>query len=149
MLAGYALTDLEGNSVSVKDLRGEIVVVNFWATWCKPCKKEMPLLDGLHRRMRENGGRVLAVSIDVDPRRAAEFAEENALTLPVFVDGPDGLARMLDLDFLPYTIVVDPDGRTVYSGAGGPGETWDRVEGLVNGLLAQNGKQREGTVKAQ
>lgn len=114
-IAGHALTRLDGVSVAVQEMRGEVVVVNFWATWCKPCQDELPVLDALNRRLSERGGRVLAVSIDRDRDKVERFVAERELGLPVFHDGPSGLVEQLDLDYFPFTVVFDRAGRAVYS----------------------------------
>jgi thiol-disulfide isomerase/thioredoxin len=135
VVAARQLRGLDGKMLSVRSLRGEVVVVNFWATWCKPCKREMPLLDALNTRM-QGAGRVIAVSIDRDRKRVARFVEENGLGLPVYVDGPDGLASTLDLEFLPYTLVLDADGEVAFAGPVRPGEPWREFTALVDRLTA-------------
>jgi thiol-disulfide isomerase/thioredoxin len=135
-LLEYQLSDVEGKSQSVGQWKGEVLVVNFWATWCKPCKKEMPLLDDLHTRMIEQSGRVVAISVDRDADRVHQFVEENDLSMPVFVDGPEGLIQKLDLAYLPYTFVVDTSGKVVFAGNAAEGKAWAEMTGLVDRLLA-------------
>lgn len=94
---------------------GEVVVVNFWATWCRPCLKELPALQRLHEEIRPRGGRVLAVSIDADRRNVERFARNHALVLPVAHDGPSGLARLLDLKAVPLTLVLDRSGAVAWA----------------------------------
>lgn len=132
---GTIARTLLGHS-QVGQWKGEVLVVNFWATWCNPCKKEIPLLDDLHRRMIEQSGRVIAISVDRDAGRVARFLEENDLSLPVFVDGPEGLIKALDLDYLPYTFVLDTSGRIVFQGNAAKSEKWAEMTGVVNRLLA-------------
>lgn len=133
--AAEHVLDTADGPVRLADLDGEVVVVNFWATWCKPCVKEMPLLEALHARLQERGGRVLAVSVDRDPEAVARYIEREGLRLPVAVDGPDGLARMLDLPALPYTIVLDRSGRVGFAGPGGEGEPWTHMETALRTVL--------------
>jgi len=80
---------------------------------------------------------VIAVSVDRKPERVSDFVTELGISLPVCVDGPEGLAEKLDLEYLPYTFVLDGAGRIVHEGAGGEGENWAVVVETVEGLLAQ------------
>jgi peroxiredoxin len=134
-LAAHELVGTDGRTFRLADYRGEIVVVNFWATWCQPCRKELPLLDGLHTRLREHEGRVVAISVDRDAERATRFLEDHGLQLPAVVDGPEGLARSVDLAYLPYTIVLDRSGTVVYRGPSAGAEEWQRLGTVVEGLL--------------
>jgi peroxiredoxin len=118
-IARHALRDLDGRSITVASLRGEVVVLAFWASWCAPCRRELPELDHLHAQLAPRGGRVLAVSIDQDVENARRFARRLRLALPVVHDGPDGLARTLDLAAIPFTVVLDRDGAVAHVAAGG------------------------------
>jgi thiol-disulfide isomerase/thioredoxin len=117
-LAAHALKRLDGSGYRLADLRGEVVVVNFWATWCAPCRRELPALASLHEQLKSRGGRVVAVSIDVEPDRVRRYLRAERLSLDVAHDGPDGLARELDLRAVPLTVVLDRDGRIAFTSRG-------------------------------
>jgi thiol-disulfide isomerase/thioredoxin len=95
------------------------VVLNFWASWCPPCRRELPHLDALQASLQGRGARVVAISIDEEARNVQRFARAQRLTLPLYHDGPDHLARRLDLPHVPFTIVLDRRGEValVTSGA--------------------------------
>jgi thiol-disulfide isomerase/thioredoxin len=112
-LSTHKLTALDGTSTSLDKYRGEYVVVNFWASWCAPCRKELPLLDQWNAAWAKRGARVVAISIDTDAKKAKAFVDEMNLKLPVLHDGPDGLARTLDIPSVPYTLLLDRDGNVV------------------------------------
>ena len=112
-LARHELRTAAGETMMLNSLRGEVVVVNFWASWCKPCKKELRLLDEWAADLSRQGVRVAAVSIDRDPRKAEKFVDAAGLSLPIYFDGPDGLASTLDLPSLPCTVLVDGSGNVV------------------------------------
>ena len=137
VLADHALRGLDGGkTITLTTLRGEVVVVNFWASWCAPCRKELPALDALHREIAKSHGRVLAVSIDLDPANVRRFVQRLRLTMPVYHDGPDGLAHELDLRALPFTVVLDRDGAVAYAGGGADAAALDRVTSLTRRLVA-------------
>jgi thiol-disulfide isomerase/thioredoxin len=106
---------LDGGATTLGTRGGEVVVLNFWATWCRPCLKELPALQRLHEEIRPRGGRVLAVSIDADRRNVERFARKHALAIPVAHDGPSGLAQSLDLKAVPLTLVVDRTGTVAWA----------------------------------
>jgi peroxiredoxin len=142
-LAGRTLTAVDGTKLDTATLKGEIVVVNFWATWCKPCRKEMPRLAALDRELSRRGGRVVAVSIDEDPGNVRRFAKSLGVAMPLYCDGPKGLVRALDLDRIPSTFVLDRDGTIVHRMEGSTDADLDRLEAvtrrLVGGALSAGG----------
>jgi thiol-disulfide isomerase/thioredoxin len=115
ILRHRALHTLDGRDVSLATLSGEVVVLNFWASWCAPCRNELPRLDALNAEISKQGGRVIAVSIDIERRNVERFARRLALRLPVVHDGPDGLARELDLRHVPFTVVLDRNGEVAFT----------------------------------
>jgi len=117
-LATHPLRTLDGKPVAKELLAGEVVVVSFWATWCKPCRKEMPRLEKLYREIAPTGGSVLAIALDLDIENVRRFVKANGLTLPVCHDGPDGLAQSIALDAVPLTVVLDRQGEIAYAAAG-------------------------------
>ncbi|MBK7369702.1 MAG: TlpA family protein disulfide reductase [Candidatus Eisenbacteria bacterium] len=109
----HVLAAADGRSFRIADLKG-VTVVNFWASWCAPCRRELPRLAALDRELRSSGGRVVAISIDEDRRNAERFLRANAPSLGVAFDGPEALARSLDLRNVPCTIVLDRSGAIAY-----------------------------------
>jgi cytochrome c biogenesis protein CcmG, thiol:disulfide interchange protein DsbE len=104
--------DLDGRKVDLKALRGEVVLLNVWATWCFPCRREMPALEGLHREWSGNGLRVVAVSIDAASaeRDIQEFVAEYGLTFDIVHDAAQDVTRAFRTIGVPETFLIDPDG---------------------------------------
>jgi thiol-disulfide isomerase/thioredoxin len=135
-LASHVLKTTRGVRLPLASLRGEVVIVNFWASWCRPCRRELPALNALHASLAGRGARVLAVSIDEDPRNVERFVKANDLTLPVYHDGPDGLARSLNLTHIPCTLVLDRRGEVAWSMSGSDQAALDALARKAESLLA-------------
>ncbi|MFE2291994.1 TlpA family protein disulfide reductase [Streptomyces sp. NPDC059452] len=139
-----AMPEMSGERVdgdgrfSLKELRGKVVVVNAWASWCGPCRVEAPALSRVHEELEDKGLRVVGVNADVSVEAARSFEEDAALVYPSLHD-PQGrqLLRLpkgvVNTAGYPFTIVVDPEGRIAASriGAIGEGELKDLVTPLL------------------
>jgi cytochrome c biogenesis protein CcmG/thiol:disulfide interchange protein DsbE len=100
-----------GGNASLDDYRGQVVVLNFWASWCKPCKDESPLLERWHRRMAGRGGLVLGVDMLDITSRAEEFIDEYGLTYPMLKDKDGNGIETFGVVQYPETFVIDRQGR--------------------------------------
>jgi thiol-disulfide isomerase/thioredoxin len=132
----HSLRAFDGRSTSIESMRGEVVILSFWASWCRPCRKELHLLQDWNRNLGAPGTRLLAVSIDRDLRKAEKLVKEEALDLPFFHDGPDGLAKTLALPALPCTIVLDRSGNVVHVAEGAGRETFQELRRVVEQIAA-------------
>jgi len=115
---GAAFRDREGGEVTLADFEGEVVVLNFWATWCAPCVEEMPTLEALHTELRDAGVRVVAVSEDRGGMDAVgPFLEKrvDVPALPIYLDSDGELAGALNVRAMPTTFVLDAEGRVLGS----------------------------------
>ena len=107
---GFTLKDTTGKSWRLGGLKGSLVFVNFWATWCPPCLAEMPSMEGLHRELAGQPFHMLTILYSDDPGAAASFAGQNGYTFPILID-PDGeVAKAYGLTGVPETFIVDPEG---------------------------------------
>ena len=107
----FTLRSVGGANVRLAEQRGQVVMVNFWATWCTPCLQEMPHLNRLHDRYRASGFVLLGVNIDDDPRAAAALAAKLGLRFPVLLDTDKKVSRVYDMSAMPATLLIDRDGR--------------------------------------
>lgn len=127
----FRLERPDGTAFDSSALRGRVVVLNFWATWCAPCVEEMPSLEGLQRALGGERLSVVAVSVDDDPRELSDFVARQKLTLTVLRDpGTHAIARTYGVEGFPTTFVIGADGlvRGVYVG---PAE-WDTPGALAH-----------------
>lgn len=106
-----ALTTIDGRTIDETDLRGKVVVLSFWATWCLPCRVEMPALQKLHERHEDDGLVVLGLGTDTHDRAAVEtFLQERGITFPIAPAPPEIRAALGGIDRLPTTVIVDRQG---------------------------------------
>ena len=115
-----------GGDGSLADYRGKVVVLNFWASWCKPCKEESPLLERWHRRMSKQGGTVLGVDMLDLTSRAERFIDEYGLTYPMLKDRDGDGMELFGVIAYPETFVIDPQGRIAAAQRGPVDERWMR-----------------------
>lgn len=112
------ITMLDGGTVKLADYRGQTVLVNFWASWCPPCRAEMPVLDAYYQEHAADGLMLVAVNSGEPPATAGSFIAQSGFTFPVGVD-PDGdLSTAYQVTGLPVTLVIDPDGQIAYRHSG-------------------------------
>jgi len=110
----FTLRSLEGANLRLAEQRGRVVLVNFWATWCGPCKQEMPHLNRLYDKYRNAGFVLLGVNVDDDARQAAGLAQKLGVHFPVLFDADKSVSRLYDLQSMPATVLIDRDGRVRY-----------------------------------
>jgi peroxiredoxin len=133
----FTVSLLRGEPLKLSEQRGKPVMINFWATWCAPCREEMPAMERLYRRHHERGFVLLAVSVDTDAALVRPFLEQHKLTFPVTLDATMSLANAYGVRALPSSFLIDRDGNLAAL-ALGP-RAWDNrvAHALVEGMLAQ------------
>jgi len=112
------LTDLAGEAVRLQDYRGQVVLLNTWATWCPPCRAEMPDLQQYFERHQAEGFTILAVNIGESAEQVARFKTQAGLTFPVWLDPGEETLRALNTVSLPYSVVIDRAGEVQYAWSG-------------------------------
>jgi peroxiredoxin len=110
--ADFTLTELNGKTWTLKELRGKVVVVNFWATWCPPCRKEMPDLETLYKQFKDQGLVILAIS-DEDAGKVRPFVAEQKVTYPILLDPGRKVNELFQIEGIPKTFVYDRGGKLV------------------------------------
>ncbi len=132
-----ALTDLAGNTHRLSEYRGKGILLNFWATWCVPCRAEMPSMERVYHALSQKGLIVLAVSLDAgSPGPVDNFVKELALTFPVLLDSPATSSRSYRVFGLPTSFLIDRNGRLAGREVGArdwnSGEARKKLEALLN-----------------
>lgn len=117
----FALTTLDGKEGKLSDLRGKAVMINFWASWCEPCRTEMPAMQEAYEKYKDQGFEIVAVNIAETEVTANSFARQYGLTFPIWMDKDREVTRLYKIGPIPSSLFVDPNGKIVY-----------RYEGPVN-----------------
>ena len=112
------LTDLAGSTVSLADHKGDVILLNTWATWCPPCRREMPDLETFFRTHAEEGFVLLGVNVGEEMKTVVQFVDTFHLTFPIWLDPEESTLRSLNSFSLPYSIVIDRDGIVRYAWSG-------------------------------
>jgi peroxiredoxin len=110
--ADFTLTDLDGKAWNLKDLKGKVVLLNFWATWCPPCRKEMPDLEMLYRRFGAQGLIIIGID-DEETETVKPFIAQQGITYPVLLDPGRKVNTLFQIEGIPKTFVYDRDGKIV------------------------------------
>ena len=110
----FALKSASGENLRLSEHRGDVVMVNFWATWCGPCRQEMPLLEELHSRYERVGFSLLGVNIDDNSSKAMNMARELGVTFPVLFDSRKEVSKLYQVDAMPVTVLIDREGTVRY-----------------------------------
>ena len=107
----FTLKSVDGHIVRLAEQRGTVVLVNFWASWCGPCKQEMPQLNRLYDKYRAAGFTMLGINVDEDMHTATSAAARLSVHFPVLFDADKQVSRLYDLQSMPATVLIDRDGR--------------------------------------
>jgi peroxiredoxin len=110
----FSLPTVDGTGeLSLADLRGRVVLVNFWATWCKPCEDEMPAMERLYQRLAASGFELVAISVDEDPEAVRRFRDRFGLSFPILMDPERKVAAAYQTFRFPESVLLRPDGVVV------------------------------------
>jgi thiol-disulfide isomerase/thioredoxin len=133
----FELKDPAGQPLSLSELKGKVVFVNFWATWCLPCIEEMPAMEKLHQELQKEGLVILAVNFQEGPARVKEFLTEHNLTFMALLDRDGKVAERYLAWALPVSVIINKRGEIVARAMGS--KDWDSKESLqyFRQLLAQ------------
>ena len=132
----FSLQDLHGSLHRLLDYRGKLVIVNFWASWCSPCRKELPSMNRAWKQLQRDGVAMLAINVGEDQQAIQAFKKDFPIDFTVLLDGKGTTSRHWQVTGLPTTLVLDTQGRIVYRVLGS--REWDDRE-LIQRLRALSG----------
>ncbi len=135
---GFTLDRIEGGRASLADFTGKVVLLNFWATWCAPCREEMPAMQRLWERYRKQGFVIVAIAADRGDRKpVVSFVNKLALSYPVLLDPEGGVRKRYEVVGLPMSYLIGRDGKI--SGRVIGVREWDSLEAeaVINALLTE------------
>jgi len=132
---GFSLNSLAGQSVALSQFKGNVVLVNFWATWCGPCQQEMPLLDQMYKKYKPAGFTLLGVNVDKEAPAVKELLSRKPVSFPVLLDPENSVSRAYHVADMPSSVIIDRKGnvRYVHRGyrPGDENEYLDRIRQLI------------------
>ena len=132
------LTAISGKTMRIADLKGQVVLLDFWASWCIPCRRSFPEVDALHRELQPKGLAVIAVNVDEQQKNAYTFLEKYPHTMTIAFDPKGAVAEAFKLEAMPSTMIVDRSGHIRFSHQGYTEKTIGQFRSEVLQLLAEN-----------
>ena len=131
----FSLTSLTGQPVALSQFKGNVVLVNFWATWCGPCQQEMPLLDQMYKKYKPAGFTLLGVNVDKEVPAVKELLARKPVSFPVLLDPENAVSRAYKVADMPSSVIIDRKGivRYIHRGyrPGDENEYQDRIRQLI------------------
>ena len=109
--ADFTLPASNGENIRLSEHVGEVVMINFWASWCAPCREEMPLLDNLYDKYKDLGFTILGVNLDENQQDAAKVLDQIPVTFPILFDPKSEISRLYKVSAMPTTVLIDRDGN--------------------------------------
>ena len=133
----FTLKNLQGSEVSLNDLEGKVVFLNFWATWCGPCREEMPSMEKLWQKFKEEAFVILAVDLQEKEEEVNSFMNDYGLTFQALLDSKGEVGSMYAVRAIPTTFLIDPEGRIVGKALGARDWASEDAFDLIEHLLAE------------
>lgn len=110
----FALKSDSGENLRLSEFRGEVVMINFWASWCGPCRQEMPLLDEIYAQYQPMGFTILGVNVEEDSTKARKMLGDAPVNFPVLFDNDSEVSKLYNVVAMPSTVLVDRNGNVRY-----------------------------------
>jgi len=143
----FSLDDIDGEQRSLRDYRGKVIMLNFWATWCPPCRREIPSMESIYQDMGDKGFVVLGVNEFETPDHVFAYMGQLSVfpTFPILFDLDSKVSELYGVKGLPTTLLINKQGQVVYRAAGGRDFDHPEVRAIVEQLLTEGNKGNERT----
>lgn len=133
----FTLKSLKDRNLSLKEFRGQVVMINFWATWCGPCRQEMPALNALYEKYRHAGFVLLGVNVDSETANAVQMASKLKATYPILFDTDKRASVLYQVSAMPTTVLIDREGKVRYVQKGYVAGIEDKYQTQIRELLRE------------
>jgi len=110
----FTLASKGGREVNLAQYKGQVVMINFWASWCGPCRQEMPLLEDIYKKYNKLGFTLLGVNVEPDSKAADDWLKQTPVSFPVLYDKDSKVSRLYDVSGMPSTVIIDRKGNLRY-----------------------------------
>ncbi len=130
----FTLNDIDGKAISLSDYRGKVVLLEFWGTWCPPCRQSVPELQQLHERMEGEDFKIIAIAINDKLNKVRKFAEENKVTYTIVLDDKD-VDDVYRVHTIPTTMLLDKEGNIALTHRGYAPGMFDQLEKDIRELI--------------
>ena len=131
----FQLHSSASTELSLSDLKGQVVLINFWASWCGPCRQEMPLLESIYKKYSKMGFTLLGVNVEPDSQAANDWLKQTPVSFPILYDRDSKVSKLYDVSGMPSTVIIDRTGklRTLHRGykPGDENEYLDSIRSLI------------------
>jgi peroxiredoxin len=107
----FTLASRSGQDVSLAQYKGNVVMINFWASWCGPCRQEMPLLEGIYKKYNKMGFTMIGVNVEPDSNAANEWLKATPVSFPILYDRDSKVSKLYDVAGMPSTVIIDRSGK--------------------------------------
>lgn len=135
--ADFTLKSNSGKNIKLSELRGQVVMINFWATWCGPCRQEMPLLEQLYQKYSAMGFTILGVNVEENPNDAVKWLKERPVTFPILFDNESAVSELYNVSAMPTTLILDRGGNIRFLHLGYVPGTEEKYQQEIRKLLKE------------
>ncbi|MFC1748743.1 TlpA family protein disulfide reductase [Pseudomonadota bacterium] len=133
----FTLKSRSGENIKLSELRGQVVMLNFWASWCGPCRQEMPILEKLYQRYNQVGFTILGINVEADSNEALHWLKNMDVTFPILLDTMNKTSELYSVMAMPTTLLIDRDGNIRYMHKGYIPGVEDEYQQQIRALIKE------------